>query len=310
MNIFWKSNIIIIVLFLFSTSGFAGPIEVVYPVSSKKDTRTDYLVAVLKLALEKSGMPYSLKASPEEMTHLRKIRSVAQGKISVVWSAASRETEKTLEPIKIPIYGGLMGYRVFIVHKDTQPALARVKNLASLRTFAMGSGEGWNCNKILRNAGFNLSVAGYESLFKMINCKRIALFPRGVQEAYAEVEARKTTLPWLDIDKYLGLHYINPVFIYVSKSNSRLKHAIKTGLDRAYDNGSFKRFFQNHPFIKTVSKQADMADRRWFELEDPSINREVLNGIQKYYDKVSFTKLNSRLTTAIHEVGELDRDEK
>ena len=142
MNIFWKSIIIIIVFFLFSTNGFSEPIEVIYPISSEKDTRTNYLVAVLKLALEKSETPYSLKASRMEMSHSQKIRSVAQGKISVIWSAASRKTEEILDPIKIPIYGGLMGYRIFIIHKETQPALAKVKNLESLRSFEMGSGAG------------------------------------------------------------------------------------------------------------------------------------------------------------------------
>jgi len=284
----WRGVLIFFLIFCCSAECFSEPLKVIYPIASEKDTRTDYLVGVLNLALQKSGIPYSLEAAEVEMTHSRKISSVAQGIVSVIWTAASSETEKRIDPIKIPIYGGLMGYRVFIINQKLQPALADVKSMEELQTFSVGAGIGWISVDLLKNAGFNVSVAKYESLFKMVNIGRFDLFPRGIQEAFAETQAHGAALPSLAVEKYIGLHYDNAVFIYVRKGNSRLKNAIQTGLGKAYEDGSFKQFFQNHPFIKSTIERADFIDRRWFEIENPYFNKDDQKAVQKYYDRVSF----------------------
>jgi len=235
--------------------------------------------------MEKSGTPFFLKPSQMKMTHTRKIRSVAEGLVSLIWTSANRTTYEILDPIKIPIYGGLMGYRIFIIHRDTESELAAVKDLETLRSFTVGQGIGWDDVDILRNAGFEVMTAQYDSLFKMVERKRFKLFSRGVQEAYSELEVRKAENPTLDVDKYIGLHYPKAVFIYVRKGNWGLKQAITAGLEKAYEDGSFTQLFRSHLFIRRTLERANIATRRWFELENPFLDKEDLDIILKYSEK-------------------------
>ena len=289
-NIFKKSLLSILVFSLFSTEVLSKTLEVVFPSSIHKDIRTDYLVSVLKLALDKSKIDYTLKASGIEMTHSRKMMSVENGSISIIWTAASTKTQKKLDAIKIPIYGGLMGYRVFIINKNIQSKLSLVKDLTDLHSFSIGQGIGWGDVSILKNAGFKVVVAKYNSLFKMVNLKRFDLFSRGIQEAYAEVESHKKTLPSLVVEKDLGIHYPKAVFFYVKKGNKDLKDALTIGLDRAYEDGSFVKLFKNHPYIKTALTSANMESRSWFEIKNPSFDKKDEILVQKYFDKITFAK--------------------
>ena len=287
-NIFRKSFLYILLFSLFTTVVYAKPLEVIYPSSTEKDTRTDYLVSVLTLALDKSKIDYSLKASGIEMTHSRKIKSVSKGGISIIWSAANRKTQKKLDAIKIPIYGGLMGYRVFIINKEIQDKLSLVKDLDDLRSFTVGQGIGWGGAKILKHAKFKVVEAKYNSLFKMVDLKRFDLFSRGIQEAYPEVDIRKTLLPSLVVEKDLGVHYPKAVFFYVKKGNKELKDALEMGLNMAYEDGSFLKLFKNHSYIKKALTDANMESRRWFKIENPFFDKKDEVLVQKYFDKISF----------------------
>ncbi len=281
-----------LVLFLFfcicSSNVQAEPIDVVYPKAIKNDRRTEYLLGVLKLALDKSDHSYRLREYSPKMTQSRKIWSLIAGNISVIWYASNYEMEKKIDPIKIPIYGGLMGYRIFIIHKDTQAMLSSVTDLESLRSFTMGQGIGWDDAIILKEAGFTVNIAPYNNLFIMVSRKRFDLMPRAPMEAYVEVEHRQADFPSLRVEKNIGIHYPKAVFMYVRKGNSQLKKIISLGLEKAYEDGSFNQFFRNHPFVKSALQKANIKKRHWFELNNPFFSKEDEKQLQRYFDKVSF----------------------
>ena len=83
----------------------AAALTVVYPRAElPSDRRDDYPVELLSLALQKSGTPYELKASPVFMLQVRAISELEQGKtLDVIWTMTSAEREKTLLPVRIPI---------------------------------------------------------------------------------------------------------------------------------------------------------------------------------------------------------------
>jgi hypothetical protein len=283
INLVWR-----VMLFAFfcvgSWAGGAEVLEVMYPATDSNDPRASYYADVLKLVLDKSEVPYTLEGKRVQMSHLRKVKTVVNGELSVIWCSNLSEIDEHLEPVRIPICGGLLGYRVFMVHQDTLPALAMMQDLKALRSFQIGQGIGWSDTDVLEHAGFSVDVAPYDSLFKMLNADRFALFGRGVHEAHAEVEARQSEFPALTVAPSIGLHYPLIRFFYVRKTDEQLKKALAIGLKRAHADGSFKAFFRNHPLVKPVLDRGDLQSRHWLELENPFLSEEDLESAQKYFD--------------------------
>ncbi|MEM9630293.1 MAG: hypothetical protein AAGA50_03135, partial [Pseudomonadota bacterium] len=60
--------------------------------------------------------------------------------IHVIAEAPKPGWEDKLLPIRIPIRKGLQGYRLFLINKQDQAALAEVDTLEKLQAFPTGSG--------------------------------------------------------------------------------------------------------------------------------------------------------------------------
>ncbi|MDV7392140.1 hypothetical protein RZS08_12325, partial [Arthrospira platensis SPKY1] len=90
---------------------------------SETDIRNTYPLAVLKLALSKSGVEYEMIETKRRHENGRIVLNQKLGldtKIDVLWTFSTPEFEEAMIPIPIPIDRGLLGWRVFIIHQDDQ----------------------------------------------------------------------------------------------------------------------------------------------------------------------------------------------
>jgi hypothetical protein len=82
------------------------------------DARGSYPIALLHLALEKSGTDYQLVPSGQAMSQHRTLRQLGSNNgLDVVWTMTSPEREKELRPIRIPIDRGLI-WLAFIAYSS------------------------------------------------------------------------------------------------------------------------------------------------------------------------------------------------
>ncbi len=99
----------------------------------KFDQRNLYYADLLRLALDKtvnSDGPYKCKMTKRNMMQKRAIASLEAGReIDVVWTMTSKNREKILLPIRIPILKGLLGHRIFIIRKQDREKFALVNTL-------------------------------------------------------------------------------------------------------------------------------------------------------------------------------------
>lgn len=263
---------------LFWTCGVAAdPLEVIYPKRYGADKGRDtYPVAVLRLVLEKSGRPFNMRSSNAEMTQRRALLSLEQDKeVTIAWVGTSDIYEKRFRPIRFPIYRGLLGYRLFIIHKGQQPIFDKVTTLERLSHFRAGQGSGWADIEILENAGLTVHAAPYDSVIKLINERRIDYFPRGVNEAYPEVAAQHARYPDLTVEDRLLLVYPFALFFFVNKNNEELALAVEDGFRHAYEDGSFVAFFEEHPHITQILTQAGLNQRIRFDIPNPFLTPET-----------------------------------
>ena len=250
---------------------FAGtpvPVDIVYPSSSDSaDTRANYYVKLLELAMGKTGVPYTLHSFVFETSGSR-VRQRIQDEqdINLTWALTSKEWEQSLATVRVPLDKGILGWRLFLINKRDEEKVAAVHTLEQLAQYAAGQQRDWTDVAILRSNGLKVvDTAIYESMFKMLTADRFQYFPRGVGEIWAE-EERNASLG-LEVEPTLALHYPVQTFFFVSRKNQRLHDLLEQGLHAALRDGSFEKLFEQ--YNGEALKKAKLESRRVFELKVP-----------------------------------------
>ncbi|AJQ92471.1 hypothetical protein [Gynuella sunshinyii] len=199
--------------------------DVVYYLAPETDSdpRQVYPLQLLRLALNKVDPRIQLKPSPFQMTQSRALTElIDDNAIDVVWSATSRSREQIWLPVRIPIYKGLLGYRVFLYKPDALTQTPAELSLEQLKQIPMIQGHDWPDTKILEANGFTtLSTANYDATFRMLNQQPGRLYPRSVTEVWNEWQMYRQQ--GIEIEPTLMLHYTMPQYFFVSKSNPELQ---------------------------------------------------------------------------------------
>lgn len=246
--------------------------EVLHMVS-RGDHNAHYTETMIRLALDKAGYAYTLEIHPGTLTAARQQRDTREGHIDIMWSATSRELEKTLLPVRIPLYKGLIGHRIFITHPDYAEQLKEIETLDQLRTFTYGQGVDWPDVGILMDNGFEVRQESFDRLMTMVHAKRFEIFPRGVHEPWSEV-ANRPDLE-LSIDSHIMLVYPMPLYLFVTPEHPELAEALERGLMSAIEDGSFDRLFRNSPMVQSVIERAGIGRRKVFYLQNRALSEQT-----------------------------------
>ena len=274
--------------FLFITCIQAYAIEIRLPITSEYKEHDAYQIGLLKLILEKANVPSTIKILDVKYPQTRIVEELkkSNGSINLYWMGTSAELEENLLPIRFPIYKGLLGYRVFIINKKDQYKFDAIRTLADLQKLRGIQGYGWSDITILDKAGLAQDSASYETIFKMINNGgREDYFSRGVSEAYDEVELRKNTYSNLTVEKRILLVYPFAQFFFTSKDNKELADILEKGFRKAYEDGSFDRYFYSHPQIVKIFKDANLENRIRIEIGNPLMTEKTRSIPARYWYK-------------------------
>lgn len=234
-----RSFLLVVLVWLYAGSAMAGD---KLRISFGCHPLDSYSVGLLELALDQFDTPISLDVTHRAATQGRLKIDVMEGRYDIMWAANTKEDDTDMLPIRFPLFKGLLGYRVMIIHKKDQARFSGVRTLEDLRTFSMGQALDWADTGILRANGIHvIASSNYPSLFDMIAAGRFDAFPRGIMEPKKELASRD--LPQLTIENELVLVYPMPFYFYVKKDNVALAHLIGLGLEKAIANGSFDEYF-------------------------------------------------------------------
>lgn len=260
----------------FGMTLWAGSVsaQTIVKVNEATDGNGRYSMQMVNLALSKIDTKYTIKVDSSVVTQARNIDDVATGRSDLLWAATNQETEDKLLPIRICLYKGLLGHRIFIINPASQARFDQVKTYDDLKAFTFGQGTTWADSAILESNGLKVVKANkYQSLFNMVDGGRFDAFPRGVQEPWAELEANPT-LP-LAVEKRIMLVYRMPFYLFTGKQNTKLAADLELGLNRAIADGSFDRIFYNDPMVKSVLEKANLEERLVFNLQNPTLPKET-----------------------------------
>lgn len=264
----------------------AQTLTVKVPSRPINDLDSEYQLKLLELALDRAGQPYKLKRVDLNLNQFTLQQELRKGKtINVFWMGTSSALESALIPVPIPLFRGLEGLRLSFIHSDAQEKFNQVNTLADLRQLKAAQGVGWADNKILEQAGIATYAGRYSNLFRLINDgDKLDFFPRGLVEIFAERRELAAQYPNLAIEQHLLIRYPFAEFFFVSPEAPKLAKAIQTGLERAYADGSFMKFFHENPRIREALASANLEQRVTISLPNPDMTPLLRSIPAQYWD--------------------------
>jgi hypothetical protein len=248
--------------------------EVVKYNQSPQDPNGYYAAKMIKLALEHVDRKYEHQIVEGGLTQVRMVEDTLNGTLDVMWAGTSVELEQTLQPIRIPLYKGLLGHRVLIIRKGEQSKFDHIKTLEDLRQVKLGQGTSWVDTQILESNGLNvIKTMKYQNLFYMLDGGRFDAFPRAVFEPFSEVE--KNPGLNLTVEQNLMLVYKMDFYLFVNKNNKQLAKDLEQGLNAAIADGSFEKVFLSSPNVQEAVQKGNLKNRTIIYLNNPVMPKET-----------------------------------
>lgn len=234
---------------------------------SVTDTRGEYPLKLLALALEQTGVNYRLISSDRIMQQSRSIKRLMDNReVNVVWTMTDEQREEQLLPIRIPIYKGLIGWRIFIIRKDMASRFEYIQGLDQLLKLNPIQGSDWPDTKILQANGFDvLTSPSHQEIFTLLANAQGDFFPRSLVEIWDEVELNNIDNKF-KVEPKFGIRYPAAMYYFVNKNSVPLANLIRTGLEKAIKNGKFDElFYETHqPYLD----KADLSHRTFYQLQN------------------------------------------
>ena len=218
-----------------------------------------YFLELLRLALDKSKIPYVLEGVElPVMVESRSAEFLKANQHMVHWLNASGGRENTLIPIKVPLFKGLIGWRIFFIRAEDQAKFLKVKTKAQLAQFVAGQGHDWPDTQVLKDNGLKVrGLPSWRGLFEMLSHHRIDYFPRSIIEV--ERELRLFESLGLYVETSLVIRYPAAYYFFVNSDNKRLANAIEIGLKQAITDGDFDLLFNRH--FSGIIQRARLSER-------------------------------------------------
>lgn len=211
--------------------------------------RDRYLLELLQLALNNSA--YQLQPTLIDQQQQRTIMKLADGDIDIHWGMTSPEREKMAIPVRIPLFKGLIGYRVALINKQNQVAFSKLSQ-QQLKQLVAVQGHDWPDTQIMAQNGYRVRpLANYETMFKVLEAGAVDYFPRSVIEVKDELaEYGKGELV---IDEQHLFAYPTAFYFFVNSHKPALANALHDGLERLIQSGEFDAVF-NRYFAQSLSE--------------------------------------------------------
>jgi len=244
------------------------------PIFYSGNPQTSYKYQLIELLLtntqDKYG-PYEIRFTDVINSQKRDINQLKSGKINIFISMTSQAREDAMQAIHYPVFKGLYGYRVFLIRAADQAKFSNTKTVEELKKLIAVQGTHWPDLSILESNGFKVeSSSHHESLYKMLQFGRVDYFPRGIHEPWQELNDRPEM--GLAVENGLMLYYPAPGYIFVDKNNLRLANRFREGFKNIIKSGEFDRFFNRHPQIIEMKRQANIDNRKLFKLNNPLLS--------------------------------------
>lgn len=254
---------------------------------SEFDINHQYYTSLLKKALTKAakGRTVPQLKTTFVMEQGRALRELNKGEfLDVFWVGTDNTKEQEFRAIRIPLERGLMGFRKFILHKDSIAKFNSIRSLQQLQPLTACQGAFWPDVDIMRSSGLKVEEAPvYENIFKQMVAKRCDYFPRGLHEGVIELEKRQALYPELIRYDPLMLHYPFAIYFFTRKDNEALALWIEQGLEQMIDDGELLEHMQQQELTRHVFPLQHKKTERWISVPNPLLSPDTPVTNRRYW---------------------------
>lgn len=254
---------------------------------SDYDVSHDYYQKLLVMALTEAADGRAIPSIQigMAMSQGRAAQELIKGDaIDVYWLGTDNAIEQQLRAIRIPTTRGLIGYRRFIIRKESVDAFDNINSMADLSKFIACQGTHWPDTKILQAAKLAVTTTPiYENNFKMLVSKRCDYFPRGYHDSDNELLNRKGLYPDLISYHRILLHYPFAVYFFTNKSNEALAQWIERGLEQLADKGLIEQLMKSHPLTAHIYPLKQVDKVLYLDIPNPILPANTVVHDAKYW---------------------------
>ncbi len=277
--VIYLSLIVCICFSCLAIKAYADDIRLLSP-RAKVDPVYDYFVELTRLVLSKNEQLYPQSRlvfiGSKDVTQGRSLVMLEHDYADIIWSGTDAKREELYLPIRIPLFRGLLGYRVLLIRKEDKEKFLQIEKPSQLKKLNACQGAHWPDSDILEANGYLVSrVMHFHAMFKMLAMKRCDYFPRAIFEGYAEQSAIEPSLPNIILMDDLILHYNFPFYYFVEKNNTELAERLENGLLTALADGSLMHLMRTHKVSKHLFPLDKWKDKRYFELSNKVLGSEL-----------------------------------
>ena len=256
-------------------ASYADTIYLARP-KSEHDPRQEYVIELLAKILNYGGeKTTTIKYTDHVHSRERLKQLLMEGrKVDIQATATRLDWEQDLLPIRIPVYKGLLGYRVLLIHKQHQSKFNDITDINQLKQLTGVLGTQWSITPVWKAHGFKtVTNVDYESLFKIIHFERADYFPRGVNEVTQEFKNFQPHYMNLAIEKQLGLYLPLPMYYFVTPKKPELAKRLNDNFEKIIADGSFDEFFLQQ--FQPIINQLGIPNRQTFFINNPNLTPET-----------------------------------
>ncbi|MCE2570449.1 transporter substrate-binding domain-containing protein [Motilimonas eburnea] len=218
----------------------------------------------------------------EPMEQGRVIRFLAQSPhIDVAVFGPNKFRETVAIPVRFPVTGTLLSYRVCLIQQGKQSLFNGIANLNQLveSKLVIGQHQDWPDTSIMEANGLTLwKSTKYAILFDQLSVGRFDCFSRGANEIVQEFASHPDK--GLAIEDNMMIYYPFPLFYFVNKAKPELAKRIELGLNRVYQSGEYHQMFKEQ-FGASLA-QLHLAERNAIELTNPQLTPETEQAMLKF----------------------------
>lgn len=238
--------------------------------------RDYYLFELLQLALKNS--PFKAMLTEVDEQQQRTIMKLARGEVDIHWGMTSPEREKMAIPVRIPLFKGLIGYRVALVSEQHKNAFSMLTEQELKQRVAV-QGHDWPDTQIMAQNGFRVKpIANYETMFKLTQTGAVDYFPRSVIEVQDELAEFGSETLALD-NQHLFI-YPTAFYFFVNQHKPELANALTEGLEKLIESGEFDALFERYfasqlASLKLAERTKHQMTNRFLPQQTPLMRKEL-----------------------------------
>ncbi|KTF16640.1 substrate-binding periplasmic protein [Pseudoalteromonas sp. H105] len=208
--------------------------------------KNSYMHALLTASLAAENKRVTFTYSTIPMNKKRATEELSKpNSINLVWLSIAPTSQPSLIKTSMPLYKGLHGKRLLMIHKSQLHRFENINSLDELKPLVALQKQTWSDYDVLIRNG--LTVNGehdYDVMLKLLAAGLADYFPRSVSAIKAETSKQ----PYKDlvIEPTIMLQYSNHYHFYSHKSNQQLINLLDNGLQKIRKSGEFERLYQQY----------------------------------------------------------------